>query len=98
MPDRVADTQTALALAIEQDGKNVVRDHLFHVTRDIHQKPVEVERLRCGIRNVQQKIQQLGALLKTDSGFTSSCHGMWRHALACPYLPPSARANPRGRS
>ncbi len=69
MPDGVADAQALLPLAIQQDGEQVVSDHILDDGGDVGQNAVEIERLRSRGRNVEQEIEQLGAFLETHLGF-----------------------------
>ena len=56
-------------LAVEQDGEQIVGQHLLHDLGDVGQQLVQVERLRGGGRHFQQEVEQLGPLLETDGGF-----------------------------
>ena len=66
MADRIADAQAVLALAVKQDGEQIVGNHVLDDGGDVRQNAVEVERLGGVRRHFEQEIEQLGALLKTN--------------------------------
>ena len=79
MADGIADAQAVLALAIQQDREQVVRDNVLHDGGDVRQNAIQVERLRCCGGNVEEKVEQFGAFLKTNSRFTGHFAGGRRH-------------------
>ena len=52
-----------------KDGEQVVGNDVLDDGGDIGQDAVEIERLRSGGGNIQEKIEQFGAFLKTNLGF-----------------------------
>src|SRR5262249_311832 len=63
----------------------VVRQHLLDDLGNVGEELVEVQSLAGGGGDLQQEIEQLGSLAKTDSGFAGSLHGVpltWRPVQA----------------
>ena len=79
--DGVANAQVAPLLAVEQDGEQVAVDDAGDDLRHVGKQIVEIKRLLGGGGNLEQEIEQLGTLAKTDSGFARSLHQSLRRAL-----------------
>ncbi len=67
-----------LALAIKQDGEQVVGNDIFDDGGDVGENAVQIERVRSGGGNIQEKIEQFGAFLEADLGFAG---GRGHHAV-----------------
>jgi sigma-B regulation protein RsbU (phosphoserine phosphatase) len=70
MAHRVADAQIAAPLAVEQDCKQVVGQHLSYDFGHVGEQLVQVERQRGGSRGFEEEIEQLRSLLETNRGFS----------------------------
>ena len=74
MPHGVADAQILPPLAIEQNRKHIVRQHLLDDLRHVSEQLVQVQRQGDGGRDLEQEIEQLGSLLETDRGLAGGLH------------------------
>src|SRR5690348_9413843 len=64
MPDRIADGEPAPQLAVEQDGEQVVGNDFLDDLGEIRQNAIQVECLRSHLGDLEQKIEQFGAVLE----------------------------------
>src|SRR5581483_8348310 len=76
MPNGVANAQVVPFLAVEQDGEQIVGQHLLNDLGDVGKQLIQIQGLAGGGGDFQEEIEQLGSLAKTNSGFAGSLHGV----------------------
>ncbi len=69
MADGITDAKPVLALAVKQDGEEIVGNDIFHNGGDVGENAVQIERVRSCGGNIQEKIEEFCAFLETDFGF-----------------------------
>src|SRR5579872_4091706 len=70
MAECIADAQVVTALVKKQDGEQFAIDDLLNDVRDVAEKLVEIECLRRGVGDLEQKVEQVGALAEAYGGLT----------------------------
>ena len=78
----VADSQVLPPVVIEQNGEEIVGEDPLDDFRDVGEKQVEIQGLRCCRRYFQQEIQEFGTFAETDRRLASGPRGLgyvlWR--------------------
>ena len=71
MADAVAQAEALLPVIVEEDGEQVMRDGLLDDGGDFAQQAIEVEGLRGDRGDLEQKVEQIGALFEADAFFSN---------------------------